>query len=364
MARASGPAGPLVTAAWAAGVTRLADVTGFDRVGLPVWQAVRPTARSLSVSQGKGRSHRAARIGALMETLELWHAERLPPGLLRPPSAAEAALWGAHLPPSYRWVGPVAWLQGEDLLADRPLAVPRDLVSLDTTGPASSPMAPISTGLAGRDTLEGAEIKALCEILEREAAHWFDGLGPLERRALEVEAAAIAQPHRPARWLVARIARAGLALRLWDVSERHRCPTFLAILLDPGHGPMPIAPALGMCCHPDPGAALFGALAEACQTRVTEMAGAREDIEGRDYADPKGRAALFLLLTLAISGARATVPSWPMPPDAAGRRAALIARIADSGAPAVARLVLRDEPGLAFVKLLAPGLADSERPLS
>ena len=38
----------------AVGITRLADVTGLDRVGLPVVLAVRPLGRSLAVSQGKG----------------------------------------------------------------------------------------------------------------------------------------------------------------------------------------------------------------------------------------------------------------------------------------------------------------------
>jgi hypothetical protein len=39
-----------------AGITRLADVTGLDRVGIPVYQAIRPGSRNLSVSQGKGLS--------------------------------------------------------------------------------------------------------------------------------------------------------------------------------------------------------------------------------------------------------------------------------------------------------------------
>src|SRR5690242_2091930 len=61
----------------AAGVTRVADVTGLDHLGIPVFQAIRPASRNLSVSQGKGLSAAAARVSAAMEALELWHAERL-----------------------------------------------------------------------------------------------------------------------------------------------------------------------------------------------------------------------------------------------------------------------------------------------
>jgi ribosomal protein S12 methylthiotransferase accessory factor len=36
------------------GITRLADVTGLDDLGVPVVMAVRPLAATLSVAQGKG----------------------------------------------------------------------------------------------------------------------------------------------------------------------------------------------------------------------------------------------------------------------------------------------------------------------
>ena len=59
------------------GITRLADVTGLDDIGIPVVQAIRPNARSLSVSQGKGLDHDAATASALGESIELWHAEHI-----------------------------------------------------------------------------------------------------------------------------------------------------------------------------------------------------------------------------------------------------------------------------------------------
>src|SRR4051795_11994988 len=36
------------------GITRLGNITGLDRIGIPVAVAVRPNSRSVSVSQGKG----------------------------------------------------------------------------------------------------------------------------------------------------------------------------------------------------------------------------------------------------------------------------------------------------------------------
>src|SRR3954469_14776054 len=53
------------------GITRVGNVTGLDRLGIPVYMAMRPNSRSLSVSQGKGLSHDAAWVSAVMESLEL-----------------------------------------------------------------------------------------------------------------------------------------------------------------------------------------------------------------------------------------------------------------------------------------------------
>src|SRR5213075_1694441 len=59
------------------GITRLANVTGLDRIGIPVVVACRPNSRSLAVSQGKGLDLAAARASALMESVEACHAERI-----------------------------------------------------------------------------------------------------------------------------------------------------------------------------------------------------------------------------------------------------------------------------------------------
>ncbi|MEO7569605.1 MAG: SagD family bacteriocin biosynthesis docking scaffold, partial [Croceibacterium sp.] len=66
-----------VRAAAKAGVTRAADITAFAVPGVPVFQAIRPQARSLTVSQGKGTSPTAAIVSALLESVELWSAEEL-----------------------------------------------------------------------------------------------------------------------------------------------------------------------------------------------------------------------------------------------------------------------------------------------
>ena len=75
------------------GITRIANVTGLDRIGVPVVMVCRPNARSLAVSQGKGLTLDAAKASGVMEAIELYHAEHieLPLKLAQRPRSAAAA---------------------------------------------------------------------------------------------------------------------------------------------------------------------------------------------------------------------------------------------------------------------------------
>jgi len=59
------------------GITRVANVTGLDRIGLPVIMVSRPNSRSVAVSQGKGLSLDSAIASGVMEAAETWHGERI-----------------------------------------------------------------------------------------------------------------------------------------------------------------------------------------------------------------------------------------------------------------------------------------------
>jgi ribosomal protein S12 methylthiotransferase accessory factor len=59
------------------GITRLANLTGLDDLGIPVVAAYRPNSRSIAVFQGKGVTLTAAKASALMEAAEAWHAEQV-----------------------------------------------------------------------------------------------------------------------------------------------------------------------------------------------------------------------------------------------------------------------------------------------
>jgi hypothetical protein len=64
-------------------ITRVLNVTPLDFVGLPVWSAVTPLARDLTVHAGKGATPRAAQLSAMMEAIERVCGESMPDDCIR-----------------------------------------------------------------------------------------------------------------------------------------------------------------------------------------------------------------------------------------------------------------------------------------
>jgi ribosomal protein S12 methylthiotransferase accessory factor YcaO len=55
------------------GITRLANITGLDRLGIPTWCAIRPICKQVQVTNGKGITHAAAKVEAFLKAdAELW----------------------------------------------------------------------------------------------------------------------------------------------------------------------------------------------------------------------------------------------------------------------------------------------------
>ena len=61
-------------------ITRVADITRLDEIGLPVHVAYRPVGATMAVSVGTGATATQSRVSAVRESIESWHAENLRPG--------------------------------------------------------------------------------------------------------------------------------------------------------------------------------------------------------------------------------------------------------------------------------------------
>ncbi len=270
-------------AAHACGVTRLADITGLDRIGFPVWQAVRPAGRALSVHQGKGPTALDAKIGALCEAIESDCAERVPAD---GPYCAHA-----DLPPGARAsdltdflhrrdepagaTQPVGWCVAHDLVCGAEQFLPHAIVSLDFTTELG-PFDRSSTGLSVGTSEEEALHAALLEVVERDAVGVWERSGAAARMATAVPLDSIALP-----WLDHwrdRLAACRTSLAIHAPPAVIGVPVLTCTLSGPAEFGRERRSAIGSAAHPDPDVALFRALAEAIQSRLTLIAGVRDDI--------------------------------------------------------------------------------------
>src|SRR5262249_16106556 len=162
------------------GITRVANVTGLDVVGIPVVMVCRPNSRSVAVSQGKGIDLASARVSGLMEAAELYHAETtvLP---LRLATYEELRYQhnvveinelprksGSRFHPNLR----LLWCEGLDLLSKKKVFVPYEMVHPNYTMPFPDGygcFTASSNGLASGNRLVEAISQAICEVIERDA---------------------------------------------------------------------------------------------------------------------------------------------------------------------------------------------------
>jgi ribosomal protein S12 methylthiotransferase accessory factor len=350
----------------AAGITRLADVTGLDWIGLPVYQAIRPNSRVLTVSQGKGLTRAQAQVSALMEALEGFHAEEIGQpsvretvGAMRRRLAYDPYALPLARPVLLNDAVPVDWVPATDLWTGAASWVPRQLCELDACVAERLHVPlfrPSSNGLASGNTLGEAVLHGLCEVLERHCCERH-GAGRFDPQRCVIHDSVT--PSTGQR-LLQRLARAGMDIRIVDMSEPDGVPCF-EVWLDHPDGP---ALTQGAGCHSNRSIALIRALTEAVQSRLTYISGTRDDIP-RDVYRPSDAPAGLRPLQRWAADPRCQftkIPSIRVKPfftqlqDVVGRVRSI------TGMSPVAVDLTRSHFAIPVVFVVAPGLRPPRRP--
>jgi ribosomal protein S12 methylthiotransferase accessory factor len=350
------------------GITRAADITGLDRLGIPTWCAIRPICKQIQVSTGKGITHAAAKVGALMEAIEHWHAEN-PVGEFRRASAAELEREGqAFVPASAlpefsadRHLTPqrvLNWVRGEQLAPRMPVWLP--LCAAYVVDPRVTNYS--TNGLASGNHLVEATLHALYEIIERDAmAGLFDGRLKLPRgetRVVDLDTV----PAGPVAALRDRLRRAGIAVTLVRIAGSVPISTFWAVFIDPASPSACTSVNMGEGTHLDPTVAAIRAITEAAQSRLGFIHGAREDLvpEAYEFNDAHERVRRFFKVQPG------DLP-WSAIPDRSSRDLAqdlrtVLGDLRTAGYEKVCCIDLTNSRfGIPVVKVLVPGMV--RRPL-
>lgn len=305
------------------GITRLADQTGLDNLGVPVVAAFRPNSRSISVHQGKGLTKAQAKISAIMESAECHFAENVDQPLRWAAVGELPDTVCVHRLPVEDWACPdeserTLWVEGDDLIAGRRKWVPFEMVHTDYTASRLSAgeagYRATTSGLGAGLSLSRARTHALWELLERDAiSTWRAAGGPAARDATPLDLDSVRD--RRCRGLLLRLLDRRVRVGVWAVGSKVGCTAFQALLVPPDGGLAGIEAEMGAALHADPVQALLGALCEAAQSRVTRIAGARDDYEPASYgADARRDRLAQASLWMTFASRRAAIPFQEMSP--------------------------------------------------
>lgn len=277
------------------GITRVADVTGLDHIGIPVVMVCRPNGKSLSVSQGKGLTMDAATASGVMESIETHHAEniQLPirldthRKLRRVADVVDLDLIANVAHSTFHDDKRIPWVEARGLRSGATSWVPLELIDLDLTLPqtyARHCFASSSNGLASGNHRLEAIAHALSEVIERDShALWALGKGRAGDDT-QLDLATIDDPG--CREVLERFRGAGIQVTVWDSTGEMGVPCFVSRITDARINAFRRIPAAeGAGCHPDRRVAMMRALTEAAQSRLTTIAGSRDDKPVEVYRD-------------------------------------------------------------------------------
>ncbi len=278
------------------GVSRIADITDLDRIGIPIISTIRPGAAkgAISIYSGKGATMEQAHISGMMEAVERTFAEHTVD--YDPVSAAYE-----DMAKEYRTLHPgelilpeplapsttIEWVVGYDMLNGVEVFVPANavyhpynpkvLVTSSGTGPATPIFRSNTNGLASGNVLEEAILHAFLEVLER------DALSVAEYSKMSGSEIIINDGDGILYDLKKKFDDAAVEVRLWLLPSDTGIYTVVAAS-DDTELKDPALLVMGAGSHLKPEIAISRALTEVAQSRVVQIHGAREDTDREEYA--------------------------------------------------------------------------------
>ncbi|MFD3700366.1 YcaO-like family protein [Streptomyces sp. NPDC058646] len=345
------------------GITRIADVTDLDVLGIPVFNSCRPDAAPglNTVTSGKGTTATAARVSAMMEAIErTWCEPRAAEPPLRASYAELVAAGRPTLDPrrlilrrGHRWTErqPLSWWPARELHSDTEVLIPA--LAVFTPFPDEYGMFSSNTiGLASGNSPREALLHGLLELVE----HDCTAFGETLRGGHRISSGTLPPE---AQELVARFEGAGIQVQVFAYVNEIGIPTVF-VTTDDTHSEDGLLINGGAGCHPDPTVALSRALTEAAQSRLNVISGAREDLNGQVHRRHASYEEMRKMLHTWSAG-RSELDFGELPNNTTGRVEGDLRLVLDGLGTAGLDLVFATElapPDLPFsvTQVIVPGI--------
>ncbi len=274
-------------------ITRVANITGLDHIGIPVVAVYRPNSRSIAVSQGKGISLASAKVSGIMESIELYHAEHI----------SKPLLFGSYndLKKKNNLVNvdsltqvrnsrfhndlQLLWVEGFDLISKADYWVPFELVNMSSRLPVPSGSGCFpsnSNGLASGNHIQEAILHSICEAIERDSTTLWEIRSDEDKAKTRIRLETIKDSY--CRTVLDQLFKEKIQVAVWETTSDIGVPAFLCeITNDFKLSIHAVHSFTGMGCHVNKAIALSRAVTEAVQCRLTIISGARDDLNHSDY---------------------------------------------------------------------------------
>ena len=291
------------------GLSRVADITGLDNIGIPVYCSYRPKGLLLQANSGKGLSHEQAQCSAWMEAFEYMHMEKpLDSTALTTEAYAHITKGNNSIlkyedlntqqSPFFSHLTTIDWILLDGLHDDKHYLCPKDMVYL-----SSRSFTPCHTnGLSSGNSNSESILHGILELVERDAYSRIISNGRLIIRDVgkNIDLKTLDAPVLSG--LVEMVESAGSSLYLILLPSSIPVYSFWSVIVDES-SPMPVGSFnIGLGCHPNPLVAAVRAITEAAQSRLIYIHGNREDIRHKsvfssDYHIPSSVFRFFRDLT-------------------------------------------------------------------
>lgn len=263
-----------------AGVTRVTEITHLDRIGIPVYSAIRPTAQegAVSIYAGKGATPKQAKASAMMEAFERFSAEKQTPDHGKILKGKTDELENCInpddliLPKNCPKNPELEWIEALDITQEEKYLVPANAVFHPYVSEGSGALFKSNTnGLASGNVVEEAVFHGLTELIERDAWSIFE-INRQQKTEINVEDT----DNKIIQELMEKFKSAGVDIKLIDLTADIKVPTVAAVADDTVLKD-PALLTMGVGTHLDPEIAVIRALTEVAQSRATQIHGTRED---------------------------------------------------------------------------------------
>lgn len=244
-----------------AGITRIADITDLDRIGLPIYTAIRPTAEdgAVSIYGGKGITKDHAKASAMMEGFERYSAEMQESDETITADLNEISEYGSYIDPKSLNLPKeiekkdisgfnIEWSKSKDIISGKEYYIPTNAIFHPYTADneINKLFKSNTNGLASGNILEEAILHGMLEVIERDAWSIFElthkNYAQIDTESIESELI---------RDIIDKFESNGIEIKLMDFTADIKIPTIAAsaddtITRDAG------LLTLGMGTHLDP----------------------------------------------------------------------------------------------------------------